>query len=303
MSAAAASAAVESLEEETCMDKGWAVYFYGAKKGLAKWREAMGVKKLKVLTKKQKEAKKQKAAAAAVAGKKKGKLAVSKKGKAKVEKAQNAFKTAKQNLQSARKATESVEKKSVAAKVKAFEAKLLAKAKAKVDKKLSKATAKVNAALAKAQAAKKAASPGAAPKLAAKKAAAPAAKAAAIKKAASSRTPLEQASQLVNLRPRTKAEETEDTRIVRENTATHKWQFFSEFNDWRDYAKAASRTVEENYVWWLRDSSVSVRRVQSGHFHYMVDFNTLKQQNVDHAAHTVRAIRRVTLDKASPSKE
>mmetsp|Transcript_31471 Transcript_31471/g.91523 ORF Transcript_31471/g.91523 Transcript_31471/m.91523 type:complete len:369 (-) Transcript_31471:296-1402(-) len=61
---------------------------------------------------------------------------------------------------------------------------------------------------------------------------------------------------------------------------------------WYNYADPASRTVEEIYQENTRNLDMEVRCVQSGNFSYKVDFKTMTQTNLVHAAHKVRRIRR-----------
>jgi hypothetical protein len=77
----------------------------------------------------------------------------------------------------------------------------------------------------------------------------------------------------------------------------HKWQYFDATKangPWFDYDLYASDLVEDAYADWKRDPHIDVRSVKSGEWEYMVDFNSMEQQNVQHTAHTRRKIRRVT---------
>ena len=52
--------------------------------------------------------------------------------------------------------------------------------------------------------------------------------------------------------------------------------------------------MEEAYQEYLENPSLlDVRAVQSGTWHYQVDFLNMKQTNINHSAHTVRDIRRI----------
>jgi len=70
------------------------------------------------------------------------------------------------------------------------------------------------------------------------------------------------------------------------------WQF----NDqgFYNYDLDASKEVEKQYKKWKKDTTtnIDVRSVKSGKFHYMVNFRTMKQTNIDHDKHTQRDIRR-----------
>lgn len=82
---------------------------------------------------------------------------------------------------------------------------------------------------------------------------------------------------------------------ARDALTTHKWQYKADNGTFQDYDKNASIAVEIAYQSWLMDSTIDVRSVQSGDWEYMVDFNTMKQQNIKHHAHKVRDIQRVPL--------
>lgn len=70
------------------------------------------------------------------------------------------------------------------------------------------------------------------------------------------------------------------------------WQYFH--SGWYSYDQEGSEIVEKYYQeYLLNPAKCDVRSVQSGFFHYMVDFVNLKQINVDHSNHTQRKIRRV----------
>lgn len=72
-----------------------------------------------------------------------------------------------------------------------------------------------------------------------------------------------------------------------------RWQYYD--NGWYDYDPDASEIVEQQYQSWLKNpGDFDVRSVHSGHFHYMVDFRQMKQQNIEHENHTIRDVRRVS---------
>eukprot|EP00669_Euglena_mutabilis_P010019 TRINITY_DN480_c0_g1_i4.p2 TRINITY_DN480_c0_g1~~TRINITY_DN480_c0_g1_i4.p2 ORF type:complete len:400 (+),score=114.49 TRINITY_DN480_c0_g1_i4:48-1202(+) len=96
--------------------------------------------------------------------------------------------------------------------------------------------------------------------------------------------------------------------------ATHKypykWQYFDDKRasrgkdvGWHDYDLSGSDVVEEAYQSWVTDPYIDVRAVHSGDWNYMVDFNQMQQTNVDHAAHTVRALRRVRVSDGSDAMD
>jgi len=68
------------------------------------------------------------------------------------------------------------------------------------------------------------------------------------------------------------------------------WQY--KHGKWLDYDTDASVQVELAYQDWLGNKSVDVRAVKSGSFQYQVDFNQMKQTNIQHPNHTMREIRR-----------
>eukprot|EP01097_Dermamoeba_algensis_P001749 TRINITY_DN165_c0_g2_i1.p1 TRINITY_DN165_c0_g2~~TRINITY_DN165_c0_g2_i1.p1 ORF type:complete len:249 (-),score=64.67 TRINITY_DN165_c0_g2_i1:146-892(-) len=70
-----------------------------------------------------------------------------------------------------------------------------------------------------------------------------------------------------------------------------KWQY--EDRGWHDYAPDASKVVEETYQEWLKAKWTDVRAVRSGTWSYQVDFNNMKQTNIEHTNHTTRRIRRL----------
>nr|QYA18369.1 bifunctional linker histone H1/H5 [Clandestinovirus] len=72
------------------------------------------------------------------------------------------------------------------------------------------------------------------------------------------------------------------------------WQFHD--NGWCNYHPDASKVVEATYQEYLRNPGITdVRSVQSGEWHYLVDFRQMTQQNIQHENHTVRRIRRVNI--------
>jgi hypothetical protein len=72
-----------------------------------------------------------------------------------------------------------------------------------------------------------------------------------------------------------------------------KWQYWADTNKWADFDGPASKALEKAYADWMKNPHVDVRSVKSGQYHYMVDFNMMQQQNVDHSAHRVRKINRI----------
>lgn len=75
-------------------------------------------------------------------------------------------------------------------------------------------------------------------------------------------------------------------------TLQAKWQY--EDNGWRDYDREASEEVERCYQTYLNcPGQFDVRSIQSGTWHYQVDFPQMIQTNIRHENHTRRAIRRV----------
>lgn len=88
---------------------------------------------------------------------------------------------------------------------------------------------------------------------------------------------------------------------AREGSLTHRWEFADDGGGWSPYDLEASKLVEMEYQSWLQQPEVFVRSVQSGYFHYSVNFNKMEQTNIKHQAHRVRKIRRVAL--VSPKKD
>lgn len=79
-------------------------------------------------------------------------------------------------------------------------------------------------------------------------------------------------------------------------TFDHFWQY--QHNGWKNYDGKASDVVEEVYQSYLVNrGGTDVRAVKSGEWEYLVDFQQMKQTNIQHAAHTVRDIRRVAASK------
>lgn len=71
------------------------------------------------------------------------------------------------------------------------------------------------------------------------------------------------------------------------------WLFEDAPGVWLNYAAAAAPVVETAYQDWLKNKFVDVRAVKSGVWIYQIDFNKMEQMNAQHAAHTIRKIRRV----------
>jgi len=70
------------------------------------------------------------------------------------------------------------------------------------------------------------------------------------------------------------------------------WQYSD--GSWKNYEVGASDTVEKVYQGYLANrGDTDVRAVKSGQWEYMVDFQAMKQTNIQHENHTVRSIRRV----------
>jgi predicted DNA-binding WGR domain protein len=65
-------------------------------------------------------------------------------------------------------------------------------------------------------------------------------------------------------------------------------------NGWYDYTKDAAEVVEGVYADWQDnlDRGLGVRSVQSGHFCYQIDFNSMMQTNISHPRRKQRSIRR-----------
>jgi len=80
-----------------------------------------------------------------------------------------------------------------------------------------------------------------------------------------------------------------------------KWQYHVDDGvdgkrlDWYDYTVEASSVVEGIYMERQMNPgcALEVRTVQSGLFSYRVDFASMQQTNLTHAAHRQRPIRRV----------
>eukprot|EP00760_Papus_ankaliazontas_P006491 PhM_4_TR13060/c0_g1_i1/m.44156 len=72
-----------------------------------------------------------------------------------------------------------------------------------------------------------------------------------------------------------------------------KWQFYDDGNKWSDYDAVATKALEKAYVDWQKNPHIDVRSVKSGQWHYMVDFNLMQQQNIDHENHRIRKIQRI----------
>lgn len=68
------------------------------------------------------------------------------------------------------------------------------------------------------------------------------------------------------------------------------WQYKD--GEWKNYDKAASDVVEVAYQEWKKNPYTDVRAIKSGEWQYMVDFNTMMQENIQHENHTRREIRR-----------
>lgn len=68
------------------------------------------------------------------------------------------------------------------------------------------------------------------------------------------------------------------------------WHY--EHDGWKKYDKAASDVVEAAYQTWKANPYTDVRAIKSGEWQYMVDFNKMEQQNIQHENHTTRKIRR-----------
>lgn len=79
-------------------------------------------------------------------------------------------------------------------------------------------------------------------------------------------------------------------------TFDHFWQY--EHNGWKNYDGKASDVVEGVYQSYLVNrGGTDVRAVKSGEWEYLVDFQQMKQTNIQHEAHTIRNIRRVAASK------
>lgn len=73
------------------------------------------------------------------------------------------------------------------------------------------------------------------------------------------------------------------------------WQY--QDGGWHDYDPAASDEVEKTYQLYEKEKAtgriIDVRAVRSGAWAYQIDFRQFTQQNIQHAAHTIRSIRRI----------
>jgi hypothetical protein len=69
------------------------------------------------------------------------------------------------------------------------------------------------------------------------------------------------------------------------------WQY--QDKGWKNYADPASNVVEKAYQEWQKDPYTDIRSVKSGQWAYQVDFNRMKQINIEHENHTERDIRRI----------
>lgn len=72
--------------------------------------------------------------------------------------------------------------------------------------------------------------------------------------------------------------------------AIPQWQY--EHDGWKNYDKTASDVVETAYQEWKQNPYTDVRAIKSGEWQYMVDFNAMMQENIQHDNHTRRKIRR-----------
>jgi histone H2A len=93
----------------------------------------------------------------------------------------------------------------------------------------------------------------------------------------------------------TRQESAQADKLFQKGTVSHKWQFKNDYGTWSDYAADASREVERAYAAWVVNPHIDVRSVMSGSWNYMVDFNLMQQQNIQHQNHRVREIRRVAV--------
>jgi len=75
------------------------------------------------------------------------------------------------------------------------------------------------------------------------------------------------------------------------------WQY--QHGGWHDYDEEANKMVEAIYQAWKNDPGVDIRTVKSGHWNYMIDFNLMKQTNIEHESHTERTIRRVASSEST----
>jgi len=77
------------------------------------------------------------------------------------------------------------------------------------------------------------------------------------------------------------------------------WQYKENDDKFRNYTPRASDVVEGVYQEYLSNpQQTDVRAVKSGDWEYMVDFRQMTQQNIQHASHTVRNIRRVQIKES-----
>jgi len=75
---------------------------------------------------------------------------------------------------------------------------------------------------------------------------------------------------------------------------SHYWQYKADNQNWGNYDLEASDVLEGVYQGYLANrGDTDVRSVKSGQWEYQVDFQALKQTNLQHESHTTREIRRV----------
>jgi len=84
------------------------------------------------------------------------------------------------------------------------------------------------------------------------------------------------------------------TLSVKKKVTKPVWQYLH--GKWLNYDDEASDIVEQNYKDWQTTKTIDVRAVKSGTFQYQVDFNLMKQTNIQHASHTIRDIRRTEIE-------
>jgi len=93
---------------------------------------------------------------------------------------------------------------------------------------------------------------------------------------------------------------TEDAQLMEEELLWV-WQYSD--NGWYNYDPEGSAEVEKAYQDYLTNPTVDVRSVASGQWKYQIDFKQMTQQNIEHANHTIRAIRRTQLPASQASSK
>jgi len=84
-------------------------------------------------------------------------------------------------------------------------------------------------------------------------------------------------------------------KVLKKSQDEYVWQY-KHGALWHTYDAEASKMVEAIYQTFVTDPNTDIRSVKSGDWSYMVDFNNMTQQNIEHQNHTVRNIRRIRAD-------